>query len=489
MPLPNLAWSHALTSIFCLLSILHSALSAHHTYVSIHNLTPYSFELQGFDNTQTIYSNDVWTFPTSINPGSADQGEIYLHVTPINSGIQSNYSVVSPDGSTRYGTFSIWLDVSSGSPSLWARLNGFSADNLPDGQAFELGFREQETGAQQWTPFILAGGIGSTSFTATYPSDSWMHDNLGALGCRTLREICIPGSHDSGMSEIHKLSGFATSYATKAQSLSISDQLYAGVRYFDIRPVIDGGHYGTQHFTGFNGADGRSLQNIIWDINNFTESHAELIILNIDGTVNRDKGFASFDQDDWDGLIARMSEINDLYTRDCSNGCDLSNITLNDYIGDGTAAVILVNSDSTKHHTLADSSGYSVGWYDASALSITGKYANSISSDDMLQKQYSMMAELRTSSTDLPFQLWWTLTTGANPDGILAWADGIATLMFAAPPPDDPNDITTTPRGILQHTTPQSYPNILTVDDVQDNNMRLQTSFAIGLSRLYATCS
>ena len=67
----------------------------------------------------------------------------------------------------------------------------------------------------------------TTSAPITYTAKSWM----GAIPDATpLNNIAIPGTHDSGATKDMILSGTA-----KCQTLSIADQLNAGVRFLDIR--------------------------------------------------------------------------------------------------------------------------------------------------------------------------------------------------------------------------------------------------------------
>lgn len=76
-----------------------------------------------------------------------------------------------------------------------------------------------------------------------------MQQSLGILLNRTLRQLCLPGSHDSGMSRKTGDTTFGKGALILTQTLSIKDQLYAGCRYFDIRPVITGGKWATGHYT------------------------------------------------------------------------------------------------------------------------------------------------------------------------------------------------------------------------------------------------
>ncbi|CAG9313098.1 unnamed protein product [Blepharisma stoltei] len=65
------------------------------------------------------------------------------------------------------------------------------------------------------------------------PSKSyWMEQNLCYIACKKLREIFIPGSHNSGA---YRSSNKIVSPWVKCQSKSFLKQLNAGVRYFDCR--------------------------------------------------------------------------------------------------------------------------------------------------------------------------------------------------------------------------------------------------------------
>jgi len=67
-----------------------------------------------------------------------------------------------------------------------------------------------------------------------YHTKSWMHD-LAFLNNMALKDICIPGSHDSGTYMMaHKIAN----NASKCQALDIKGQLEAGSRYLDLRAAL-----------------------------------------------------------------------------------------------------------------------------------------------------------------------------------------------------------------------------------------------------------
>ncbi|NNK94785.1 MAG: hypothetical protein HKP41_10585 [Desulfobacterales bacterium] len=143
--------------------------------------------------------------------------------------------------------------------------------------------------------FMLAGEESAPSHSAV-PSDSncpagystWITDNIDILGNKKLTEISIPGSHDAGMYEANKCSfagvGGPTACNTKTQEITVGQQLYCGVRYFDLRPVYtkDKEFY-TGHFTdklGNLGCLGGSLDEILDEVEGFSSKNPrELVIL------------------------------------------------------------------------------------------------------------------------------------------------------------------------------------------------------------------
>lgn len=80
--------------------------------------------------------------------------------------------------------------------------------------------------------FYLTGRDNKFLSTASFQSTNcWMFDNLDLLGDHLLKDLCIPGSHDSGMSVLNGKSTFATKQNTQTQILNIYQQLLCGIRY------------------------------------------------------------------------------------------------------------------------------------------------------------------------------------------------------------------------------------------------------------------
>jgi len=117
-----------------------------------------------------------------------------------------------------------------------------------------------------------------------------MGDTLAQIEARPLRMIAMPGAHDAGMSVLTASSDFSTSCNTQTQTVPISEQLQAGARYFDFRPVTWNGEadFYHGHFSAFEGkyfgSIGQSLSTAVGEIASFLEMPAcskEVVILKL----------------------------------------------------------------------------------------------------------------------------------------------------------------------------------------------------------------
>jgi len=367
------------------------------------------------------------------------------------------------------------LISTSGSPEIYATLLGISTINNPEGSVLSIGF--QEGG---WVPFILVGD--DSSFAGNNPPEDWMQANIQYIGCRSLRQLCIPGSHDAGMSQFNAHTA-ADPENTLTQTLGVGDQLAAGARYFDIRPVISGGGYWTGHYSntiiGWQGADGQSIQSVIDDVNSFTASNQELVILYLSHTANTDTDYSPFDDDEWNNLLYEFyAGLNYLFQYDTSVP-DITALPLSIFIQSSAAVVVVVDEsfDLNAYHYAG------LGFFSKSQFPQTGSYTETDNMDVMREDQYNKLLSDRTSPDDEVFQLFWTQTLTPQEDtdpfdSIIARAAYIYPHLF---------ETGTAPHtGPLLWTSSSTYPNIILIDNVQPD--RFLTSLAIGISRYYSSC-
>ena len=182
------------------------------------------------------------------------------------------------------------------------------------------------------------------------------------IGKLSLKDMCFPATHDSGM---YKLTG-GTLFGrrkgiTLTQSCSIYDQLQLGARKFDIRPFFYEGKWSFGHFSpfteqdiaflgplahllsGWQGATGATIEEIISDFNKFTSVTQELIIINISHVTNLETK-RSLTRDERHNLLDLLSKIERLYVDPNPKTVSLGEKTMLDYIN-GRSSVLVTFED------------------------------------------------------------------------------------------------------------------------------------------------
>lgn len=190
-----------------------------------------------------------------------------------------------PSGSS---SFTIWANYKTANRfSIGFTLSGMSTLNAPDKSVIPCGFAQnpQPFPSFNGTSLIMAGIDGSFVCTSSNDSVPWMAHNLNWLGDRSLRHICLPGSHDSGMNSLTHHTAFSTERNTVTQWRDIGGQLRLGVRNFDIRPCRWSSDFYAGHFSyvgkvaGFDvnwqGGTGQPIRDIVSQINDFTAHNPE----------------------------------------------------------------------------------------------------------------------------------------------------------------------------------------------------------------------
>ncbi|PPQ74029.1 hypothetical protein CVT24_012625 [Panaeolus cyanescens] len=196
-------------------------------------------------------------------------------------------------------------------------------------------------------------------------SKRWMQTHRPIFGELPISELCMPGSHDAGTYRRGYHTIFGTESNVITQTRSIFDQLELGVRYFDIRPCLtspkpnaEPGNWACGHFTGeasdkigWQGANCMEIREVIDEVNRFTQDNAELVIVEISHIyrvfIDNPKSSTARDpnDDEWNSLLNLLSEFRNLFTVDRAGGAKdrlMRDYTLNQFIGDGKAAVIVL---------------------------------------------------------------------------------------------------------------------------------------------------
>jgi len=94
-----------------------------------------------------------------------------------------------------------------------------------------------------------------------------------------LSNISIPGTHDSGSTLDAKVGGLTISDTAKTQDLTIYEQLSIGVRFFDIRLILENNELEVYHSTV---KQNLSFREVLTDVYRFLDQHpSEALIMSI----------------------------------------------------------------------------------------------------------------------------------------------------------------------------------------------------------------
>ncbi|KAL0487505.1 hypothetical protein AKO1_004201 [Acrasis kona] len=407
-------------------------------FLDIVNGTPYNWTL---DN---IHQTNTWGFPQSVNAFTTQT----IHIEREDPGeVQYNIPGV--------GSFEIQARNNNGF-SIQVVLQNFATQNSGQGSVVELGWNHDGN-----ITFSISGTQGNLiSSGATHAN--WMQQNLKTIGSRTLRHLCIPGSHDSGMSKLQHSTAFSTIHNTVTQVNSIANQLAVGVRFFDLRPVISSGQFYTGHYSlvdiavykGWQGGCGQSLDEIIQQLNQFTANNKELVILDISHSYDTDTGnnnYPPFTAQQYIQLFDKMSAIDNLYV--APSGANLVDLTLNQFIDNNRAAVVVVMEDGPSIPEPYNSKGF----YAASQFAINNSYSDKNDVDQMAKIQFDNMKRVRTNPDAEYYLLSWNMTQqglqNVYGESILSMATRANYHLYTQ---------------LMAHVNKQSYPNVIMIDKVEN---------------------
>ncbi|KAI0104275.1 PLC-like phosphodiesterase [Nemania sp. FL0031] len=425
------------------------------TYLTLVNGTPYRWKRIADGHTKM----EQYHYPETVEPFS--NGNHYLEFEGLFFNIAaeawaeyliegtSSRFVVSLNRKSRYNKFSLIL-------------TNMSTLSDPQGAEFELGFVLNKH-AQKYhyfgTTVIVAGVDGA--FVTTSPNNigPWMSRSLSYLGERTLRQICMPGSHNSGVTK--NLTHIAT---TTPKSLvvcqygSVWDQLRLGVRYFDIRPThFKERDFTTGHYSIWNGiqtgGSGQFISDIVNNVNDFLKGNPELVVLNLSHDYDWDDGLKGLTPAMWDQLLTQLDRLN--YRFMAERGADLSKLKLNDFIGKKEPAVIVIcELDTNSRAYLGDREGK--GYFYRHSLPVFDQYANKMEPQDIVDDQLKKLREQRPDLNNNMFVLAWAQT----PAGLGDVFEDLPLLGNLAMAPRLGADV-------LPVTTNKMYPNVLSLDGVK----------------------
>lgn len=338
-------------------------------------------------------------------------------------------------------------------------LTNMETKQSPKGSKVNLGFRHDAT--VNW--------IMSTDEAGKWWSNSgtyvdWMQQSMGSLANRTLKHICMPGSHDAGMGRFNPGTVGAHFANTQTQYLDFKGQLMAGSRYFDLRPVLSNGKWVAGHYSGLKvgdddvwvGGNGQSVDDIIKQVNDFTAEFQELVIINLSHTLDTDHDYKDLNQDQWNSLFDKLKDIKNRHTVDNPGDTDFSNKVLGDFITDRASVFVVAQLPSGIK--LGDYAKQ--GFFAGSNFPFYDSYSNSNNLDSMKDDQLKKLKDERKIVADTALRkdkfhiLSWTLTQ--QPEDVLNLDRAILNLNAAAF-----DDLV---EKAWNAFTPESFPNVLFVD-------------------------
>ena len=317
----------------------------------------------------------------------------------------------------------------------------------------------------KWRPngemLFTLGGCHPNYITYDGPT-SWMQNSLKFLGERSLREICMPGTKNSGMSIVGTHSPHVSMFSLKSQCVSVGGQLDFGVRYFDIKPVFSAEGFHAGNYTKikgiFSGGIGQSIESVISDVNAFTAKIKELVILDISQDLNVMDGFKEFEQKEWNLLLAQLMNIKNLFIHP-NPMVDLTHLRLGEFIGGKKAAVVVVIRPT--QHQIELGKFQNKGIYVAGNFPLCGECSMFHTEQEMNYDQVLKMRNFKFVPNASYFQLHWSL----HLTDLQAFS-GTKTAMALS---EEVNDKIV---KILPSCTPECYPSVLYVDGLQSYDLQ-----------------
>lgn len=233
--------------------------------------------------------------------------------------------------------------------------------------------------AQKLLPVALATAISGTAVAADISTPDWVSQVYQDRGDTTLRQMVIPGTHDSATYNFSSSSDLAPDANSiygaakgvvadwgKTQSYNIYDMLQMGIRHFDLRILKHEGQ-----FVNVHGLVGMSMPDVLAQVRQFSEEHPqEPIILEVAKTPSA-------------GDMSDLLDLFDQYVGDRKPDANkaLANTTLNELWADdadGTANNVIVIWAS------GSSYGEERGYFGSSQLE--GTWADTENSGDLYNR-------------------------------------------------------------------------------------------------------
>lgn len=238
-------------------------------------------------------------------------------------------------------------------------------------------------------------------------TSNWMSNLLKANSGKviSISDIAIPSSHDAAIYLLQDCT-LGNECNTQTQYLNMKDQLEAGLRMFDIRPILFKGKYYTQHATdcdGF-GCKGDIMDNVLSQTKDFLDTHAELVFLQM-------SHFCGMEPDDPAFLTFLNNKLgNRIYKETVTSSVPFFRRSLTDFIpiNLNTGKVVLI------FEGIANSpANRALGLFTGDILPAVGGWTDDNNFPEMKQNQLNNFSAYVNDSTRL-FQFSWQITQDVN---------------------------------------------------------------------------
>jgi 1-phosphatidylinositol phosphodiesterase len=253
----------------------------------------------------------------------------------------------------------------------------------------------------------------------TFELANWMlqlDDNI------KLNQLIMPGSHDAGMSELHHcdIGSNINTGLVQTQGLSISKQLQAGSRYFDIRVDYDHKELVTYHRSGDSGCNGQSLETVFNESVEFIKSHrSETFILKF-SHIRSNRNKEQEIKERIDQFISQVKYKEFLFIQP-DNLVNLAEIPLGSFRGKFVLVFDYPEFINVKQGRFRYHDGFEVDKSETIVkrlksyepnLTVCDSYSDTTTLDKMKKDQLNKLDKYGGFGKDYLFLLSWTLTSG-----------------------------------------------------------------------------
>jgi hypothetical protein len=429
-------------------------------YVSVVNLTPHRFKLDGTHS----YQMDTFDFG-DVPQGRARQNAVKYRGT-WSTGDDAGEAYYRIDGTDKKFALRVKSYVPGSNPRrVVLDLSGMG-----------LGQREYVFPGGEASVSLVITGSNKVGFQASlrHGAGGWMRNMYDVIGSRKVRHLIMPGTHDAGMSKISgMIDSIGSAPNTQTQGINIYNQLRAGSRWFDLRVGSVHANDDAGQNNGFwvmhvnnemgdiaIGNTGESLDEVVSEINQFTsENPGEIIFLPLRYLVGRyefpDRGPILWDSAVVNDFFAKLRGLNNRCPNlDTSTGFQNQKASYFMDQNGGRGCVIPLLNGHLQGGVPTESQAD--GIYSISRMNIQDHWSNKMKADEMAPDQISnWRAGTRGGASDYGSLLiaQWLVT----PDAVASTAYGLQAFAIQ---PTNPSLYWAGVNGI----DPEHWPNVILVD-------------------------